>query len=228
MSSDGHAKLMKQLGHTFSDESLLAKALRHRSMGKDNNERFEFLGDSVVNCVVASMLYEHFPQACEGGLSRLRAGLVNRDHLAVLAQRFALGEAMQLGSGELKSGGFRRASILADGFEAVVGSIWLDSDFATVERCVRQWYAQDFEGLCLDDMDKDGKTALQEWLQAKQMPLPSYQIDNIEGDAHDQTFYVSCQVDGFEHMTHGEGRSRRRAEQQAADAYLAWLQNEYS
>ena len=226
MSEASLIKLSKQLGYVFNDDTLLSMALRHRSMGKTNNERLEFLGDSVVNCVVASMLFQQFPEACEGGLSRLRAGLVNGDHLALMAKRFDLGAFIQLGSGELKSGGFRRASILADALEAIIGAIWLDSDFATVERCICRWYSQDMSDLCLDSLDKDGKTALQEWLQANQTALPTYDIDNIEGDAHDQTFFVTCRVEGMTHTTHGVGRSRRRAEQQAADAYLAWLQHE--
>ena len=148
--------------------------------------------------------------------------------MAGLANKLALGDVIVLGAGELKSGGFRRASILSDALEAVVGAMLLDSDFATVEKIILSWYAEGIKSMSPDSLDKDGKTALQEWLQSKQKPLPQYAIDSVEGDAHDQIFNVSCRVDGVDHLTHGKGRSRRRAEQQAADAFLVWLHHEES
>lgn len=219
-------KLMKQLGYTFNDPSLLATALRHRSMGKHNNERLEFLGDSVVNCVIAIALYQRFPEVAEGLLSRMRAELVNRSFLAKLAGEFSIGEVLTLGSGELKSGGFRRDSILADALEAIIGAILLDSDFKTVEQCLLLWFEPALADLNPEALYKDGKTALQEWLQAKGMALPSYEVTTIEGQDHDQTFSVICTIEGIDHQTKGEGRSRREAEQEAASSFLAWLQDE--
>jgi ribonuclease III len=218
--------LMKRLDYTFNDITLLETALRHRSMGAHNNERLEFLGDSVVNCVVAKALFHQFPKGAEGELSRLRAQVVNRDFLAQLGQGMALGEVLELGSGELKSGGFRRASILADAFEAVVGAIVLDSDFDTAEACLLRWYAKPLADMSLEGLQKDAKTGLQEWLQSRSMALPIYQVDGVEGQAHDQTFKVSCRVDGMDFTARGEGYSRRKAEQCAAQVFLEWIDDE--
>lgn len=216
-------RLQRALGYSFRDESLLLLALTHRSFGGGNNERLEFLGDSIVNMVIAEYLYHHFPAAREGQLSRLRARLVKGVTLAELAREFELGEYLRLGSGELKSGGFRRDSILADALESVIGAIYLDSDFATCRGQILSWFDSRLQHLTLRDTNKDPKTRLQEYLQSRQQPLPRYEVIDVEGEAHAQTFYVECHVAIPEGKTRGQGSSRRVAEQQAAEAALKAL-----
>lgn len=220
-------KLEKLLGHTFSDPDLLQLALTHRSMGGRNNERLEFLGDSIVNFVIAQALYEQFPKAKEGQLSRMRASLVKGVTLAQIGREFALGEVLRLGSGELKSGGFRRESILADAVEAIIGAIYLDAGMEQCHRRVRAWFESRLAALTLaDQSSKDPKTQLQEYLQARQKPLPQYEVVAITGEAHDQHFSVVCTVESLDQPTHGEGSSRRGAEQQAARHALTRLEVE--
>lgn len=215
--------LAKRLGHTFNDESHLHLALTHRSVGGRNNERIEFLGDSIVNFIIGEALYHRFPNAREGQLSRLRARLVKGETLADVAIEFDLGNFIKLGSGEMKSGGNRRRSILADAMEAVIGAIYLDGGMAEVKRCVLAWFDERLAATSLDDTLKDPKTRLQEFLQSRQNALPRYEVLRIEGDAHDQTFTVACQVDLLEQPTQGVGNSRRSAEQQAAELALELL-----
>lgn len=199
--------------------------MTHRSFGGRNNERLEFLGDSIVNFVIAEALYERFPEAREGQLSRLRARLVRGQTLAELAREMAFGECLRLGSGEMKSGGHRRDSILADAVEAVLGAIYLDAGMDVARARVLAWYAERLEAIDLQDTQKDPKTRLQEFLQSRQVPLPRYEVVSVEGEAHDQTFTVECHVELLASHTLGRGSSRRHAEQQAAELALVQLEN---
>jgi ribonuclease-3 len=215
----------RRIGHSFRDISLLELAMTHRSFGGQNNERLEFLGDSIVNFIIAEALYERFPQAREGQLSRLRARLVRGQTLAELAREMSFGECLRLGSGEMKSGGHRRDSILADAVEAVLGAIYLDAGMDVARTRVLAWYAERLESIDLQDTQKDPKTRLQEFLQSRQSPLPRYEVVSVEGEAHDQTFTVECHVELLDSHTLGTGSSRRHAEQQAAELALLQLEN---
>lgn len=214
---------MQALDYHFQNEKLLNEALTHRSFGLPNNERLEFIGDSILNYVIARMLFEQFPNEPEGSLSRMRANLVNQDSLARLAHRLQLGELLKLGEGETKSGGKSRPSILADAVEAIFAAVCLDADFMQAERVVRLLFAQEVAQQNPSGQSKDAKTQLQEWLQARKFPLPDYEITNCKGLAHEQYFYVRCSVKGLDLATHGEGTSRRRAEQHAAQCALQQL-----
>lgn len=216
-------KLALRLGHEFSDPALLGLALTHRSHGSTNNERLEFLGDSLVNFIIAEVLYTKFPEAEEGQLSRLRAHLVRGATLAEIAAENQLGNHLRLGSGEMKSGGWRRESILADALEAVIGAIFLDAGVEACRRCVLAWYAPRLDELSLRRTTKDPKTRLQEHLQARQRGLPVYETVGVEGREHEQVFTVSCVVDTLPTPTYGEGTSRRQAEQRAAAKALELL-----
>ena len=213
----------RAFGYAFVDPALCHAALTHRSAGSHHNERLEFLGDSILNCAVARLLYEAFPLADEGALSRQRASLVSGETLAQIATELGLGEYLHLGSGELKSGGFRRASILADALEALLGAIFLDSGFEAAAAAVRRLVGPRLSGLPAACALKDPKTRLQEALQARGLPLPVYTLRAVEGEAHAQSFTVHCEVAPLGLATEGEGGSRRRAEQQAADRLLALL-----
>ena len=211
-----------KLGYHFTDETLLELALTHRSAGRPNNERLEFLGDALVNLVVAEMLFESRPRANEGELSRLRAQLVSEPALAERARELQLGDALKLGSGELKSGGFRRDSILADAFEALVAAIHRDGGFDACRGWLRTVFAQPLAEV--GPPQKDPKTRLQEWLQGRGLPLPHYELLAEHGEEHARQFDVACTIEQpraarFE----GNGGSRRAAEQQAAEAALASL-----
>jgi len=216
-------KLSQRIDYTFRDTSLIELALTHRSCGGKNNERLEFLGDSIVNLVIAEALFLKFPEAKEGKLSRLRARMVKGVTLAELARDFGLGDFLHLGSGEMKSGGHRRESILADTVEAIIGAIYLDSDTATVKSKILQWYQSRLDKLSLDDPLKDPKTRLQEYLQGKQLPLPKYDVLSIDGSAHEQLFKISCTVKDIKKSIVGQGGSRRIAEQEAAGQALKLL-----
>ncbi|GAA0633534.1 ribonuclease III [Halomonas beimenensis] len=213
----------RRIGHDFAQPELLELALTHRSFGGRNNERLEFLGDSIVNFVIAEDLYQRFPQAREGQLSRLRARLVKGQTLAELAREMDFGDHLRLGSGEMKSGGHRRDSILADAVEAVIGAIYLDAGMETARARVLAWYAERLEAIDLQDTQKDPKTRLQEFLQSRQVALPRYEVISVEGEAHAQTFTVECHVDILDEHTQGIGSSRRHAEQQAAERALGRL-----
>lgn len=215
--------LQRRLGHAFRDPALLRRAITHRSHAADHNERLEFVGDSLLNCVIAVLLYERFPGLPEGDLSRLRAGLVNQTSLFEIAQVLELGEDLLLGEGELKSGGFRRPSILADAFEALLGAVFLDAGFAGVRAVVENLFAGKLERARESPPDKDPKTALQEHLQGRRLPLPRYTVLSVGGEAHRQVFRVECRVDELGVSGGGEGASRRAAEQQAAEAVLEAL-----
>lgn len=218
--------LARKIGHDFADLSLFELALTHRSCGKKNNERLEFLGDSILNFVIADDLFARFPSAKEGELSRLRARLVKGVTLSEVARELGLGDYLRLGSGELKSGGYRRDSILADAVEAIIGAIYLDSDMETARGFILSWYAQRLESIDLNESLKDSKTRLQEYLQSRRLALPQYELTNVEGEAHSQTFYISCLVPGLDSPATGTGSSRRQAEQEAAKSALANLQVE--
>ena len=215
--------LQRRLGHHFADEALLVRALTHRSYAADHNERLEFLGDGLLNCVVAILLYERFPALPEGDLSRLRAALVNQASLHEVALALELGDAIRLGEGELKSGGFRRPSILADVLEAVLGAVFLDAGFEALHGVVAALFAHRLEQASEAPPGKDPKTALQELLQGRRLPLPRYAVLQVGGEAHRQNFRVECRVDELGAVAEGEGPSRRAAEQQAAEAVLEAL-----
>lgn len=221
---DNLRPLIKAIGHTFNDLDLLVLALTHRSFGNNNNERLEFLGDSIVNFIIAEDLYLRFPKAREGQLSRLRARQVKGTTLAEVAKEFHLGDYLRLGSGELKSGGFRRESILADALEAVIGAIYLDAGMDTAKERVLGWFASRLDAMSLDDTQKDPKTRLQEYLQSRQQPLPRYDVIHVEGEAHAQLFTVECVIEQLDYRPLGIGSSRRFAEQEAAVKVLQALE----
>jgi ribonuclease-3 len=218
-----YPRLFKSIQYSFQDQDLLEQALSHRSFSRKNNERMEFLGDAILNCTIAQALFERFPNATEGQMSRLRAQLVKGETLAELAREFKLGDFLKLGSGELKSGGFRRDSILADGVEAIIGAISLDADLARSQDVLLSWYEDRLSRLDLTENIKDSKTKLQEYLQARRMPLPDYQVTEIAGEAHQQEFTVHCAVESMVAPFIGAGNSRRIAEQEAAQAALKAL-----
>lgn len=213
-------ELTKKLNYAFRDSSYLKMALTHRSKGGEHNERLEFLGDAVVNFVIAEILFQQFPRATEGELSRWRASLVNRDALADLAKEFDLGPHLLLGPGELRSGGSERQSILSCAMEAIIGAVYLDGGFAVVKERIMAWYEPLLQSLSSAASHKDPKTLLQEYLQSRRLALPVYTVEAIEGEAHQQLFTVSCQIDGVDEKTFGKGTSRRRAEQDAAQSML--------
>ncbi len=215
--------LLKHIDYQFKQAQLLKLALTHRSKGEENNERLEFLGDAIVNFVVAEILFHQFPTGSEGELSRWRATLVNRDTLAALAKDLNLGPHLLLGTGEQRSGGNERLSILSCTMEAIIGAIYLDGGFAVVRDKIIAWYQPWVQSLSSAANHKDPKTQLQEYLQSRRLALPIYKVDNTEGEAHQQLFIVSCQVEGMEKKTIGKGTSRRRAEQEAAMHMLGEL-----
>lgn len=206
----------------FRQPQLLQRALTHRSYAPEHNERMEFLGDSILGCVIAKYLYGKYPQLSEGELSRLRSNLVREETLATLAQQLDLGSHLRLGEGELKSGGIRRPSILADAFEALFGAIMLDSGFNEAEQAVLKLYVPYLEEIDVQTQGKDAKTLLQEYLQGRRIPLPTYTIIAMQGEAHEQSFQVECAIPSLRISGRGTGTSRRNAEQQAAQA--AYLQ----
>lgn len=212
------AALQEGLGYQFHDPRLLRQALTHRSHGTPHNERLEFLGDGVLNCIIAAELYTRFARLQEGELSRLRASLVREQRLHELATRLALGEQLRLGEGELKSGGFRRPSILADALEALIGAVYLDGGFAAARAVVARLYEPLLATLDPRGADKDPKTQLQEWLQSRKYALPQYSVIATLGAAHEQRFEVECLVRELAVRTVGSGASRRLAEQAAARA----------
>jgi len=215
--------LCKKLGLTFNDPQLFAMALTHRSVGAQNNERLEFLGDSILGFVIAQQLYEQFPEASEGVLSRLRASLVNQSSLAELARKHKLGDYLRLGSGELKSGGFRRDSILSDALEAIMGALFKDQGIGACQQWIEQLFAEKLKSLSLDNWQKDPKTQLQELMQAKKMELPEYTLVTMSGLAHEQTFQVKCTIPLTADACIGTGVSRKKAEQAAAEQMLELL-----
>lgn len=206
----------RRLGYQFINAALLQQALTHRSHGVPHNERLEFLGDGLLNFVIARLLFQHFPALPEGDLSRLRAGLVNQQALSELAASLSLGEHLRLGEGELKSGGFRRPSILADAFEALIGAVYLDGGFAAAEKVLTELYRPLLAVIDPAAPGKDPKTRLQEYLQGRRFGLPQYSIVSVDGEAHEQHFRVECAIPELSIHSQGEGTTRRAAEQEAA------------
>ena len=209
-----------RIGHAFTDQGLLAQALTHRSAGAPHNERLEFLGDSIVNFLVAETLFQRWPKADEGALTRARAELVREAALATIARHLQLGERLTMGPGEMKSGGHRRDSILADALEAIVAAIYLDSSFETCRTVVLPWFEESLAALPVGRPEKDAKTRLQEWLQGHQRPLPVYDLVSESGDDHAKLFLARCTTLDPPLTADGEGTSRRNAEQVAAAALL--------
>lgn len=209
-------RLEEALGHRFGNAELLRQALTHRSHSSPHNERLEFLGDSVLDCVVAAVLYQRFPTLREGDLSRQRASLVRQEALAQIALTLALGDYLRLGEGELKSGGARRPSILADALEAILGAIYLDGGFDAARTVIEHLLQPLLDQLDPTDAGKDPKTALQELLQGRKQPLPQYALLNTHGEAHAQEFDIECAIPSLAIRTVGSGKSRRIAEQAAA------------
>lgn len=217
-------QLQKAIGYSFERPELLQQALTHRSFGTPHNERLEFLGDSILNCSIAIELFERYEKLREGEMSRLRATLVRQEALHQVAVALKLGECLHLGEGELKSGGFRRPSILADALEALFAAVFLDGGLEAARAVISRLYRPMLDGLDNRAVLKDPKTALQEWLQGRRKPLPRYELAQVRGEAHAQEFEVSCVVDNPTLKTVGVGPSRRAAEQQAAQAALQRLQ----
>lgn len=217
-------RLYRRIDYRFRDETLAERALTHRSYGQGNNERLEFLGDAILSFVIAEELYRRFGGIREGDLSRMRASLVKGKTLAGIARRFDLGDFLNLGPGEMKSGGHRRESILADALEALIGAVYLDSDFDTCRAQVLKWFDERLQAVTTDSSYKDAKTRLQEYLQARRQPLPSYTVVNTAGEAHAQQFEVSCEVTLLAEPVVAVGGSRKKAEQEAASLALARLQ----
>lgn len=212
--------LQKTLAYQFQNPELLVEAMTHRSMGRRNNERLEYLGDAVLDFVVSDIVFTQWPDASEGALSRLRASLVKDAHLAEVAASIALGEHVLLGSGEKKAGGHRRGSILADALEALFGAIYIDSGFSAADKVIRILFEGLAKGLPDSETLKDPKTRLQESLQGNGHALPIYNLNNASGEAHKPIFEVSCCVDAMQFKTLGYGSTRRDAEQEAAAAML--------
>ncbi|MDR1012530.1 MAG: ribonuclease III [Coxiellaceae bacterium] len=219
-----YKSLCKRLGYIFNNFELLNRALRHRSMGKDSNERLEFLGDAVLNFIIAAELFHRYPNIREGELSRLRANLVNGETLAELAGELHLGKDLQFGSGELQSNGAGHKSILADAMEAVIGAMYLDGGIINTQSCVLNWFT-----LRLDETTgigkKDSKTRLQELLQLHKLSLPIYTIVNTTGAAHERIFTVTCEVTEVDMITTGIGSNKRFAEREAAEMMLIKLES---
>ena len=212
-------RLEKRIGYTFADFSLLQQALTHRSALGSHNERLEFLGDSLLSYAISTDLYIRFAKVNEGDLSRMRATLVCGKMLAEIGREFQLGDCLILGPGELKSGGFRRDSIIADGVEAIIGAVFLDSDIETVKNLILNWFDSRLKSIKPGISQKDPKTRLQEHLQSRKQPLPVYEVLEIKGEAHNQRFTMGCYIEGLESVQ-GQGTSRRKAEQIAAEQML--------
>ena len=213
-------------GHAFSTPALLAQALTHRSAGAPHNERLEFLGDAVLGLIVAEALYARWPKADEGSLTRARAELVRESALAGVARRLEIGERLVLGPGEMKSGGHRRDSILSDALEAVIGAVYLDAGYETCRAVVLPWFEEAVSAVPASKVGKDAKTRLQEWLQARQKPLPQYLLERETGEEHARVFTVRCVLSDPAASAEGEGGSRRAAEQAAAAGVLGVLEGE--
>jgi ribonuclease-3 len=225
--SNAIGTLLKKIGYSFNDAALLNEALTHRSYAAINNERLEFLGDGILNFVIADELFKLYPDVQEGDLSRLRANLVNKDSLAEIANQLKLGEVIKLGSGELKSGGFRRPSILADAVESILGAVYCDGGFDSCRDLIVRLYASKLASPTDLQSLKDPKTQLQELLQSRSFDLPDYQVINITGQAHAQMFQVKCYIEKMNIEVTGEGKSRRKAEQVAAEKAITQVQTRF-
>lgn len=217
-------QLMQVLDYQFQNIDHLQQALQHRSVGNNNNERLEFLGDSIINFLIADALYGCYPNAQEGVLTRMRARLVCGETLSEIAKQIELGDFLILGKGELRSGGHQRQSILADALEAILAAIYLDGGLESVKSVIKPWFEQRINTVSeANQRQKDPKTQLQELLQAKKLPLPVYEIIEVSGEPHDQLFVISCQIELLPEPIIAQGRNRRQAEQQAAQEVLMVL-----
>jgi ribonuclease-3 len=219
-------RLCRRLDYEFKNISLLKRALTHRSASSENNERFEFLGDSILSMVISQALFVQFPNQNEGQLSRLRAHLVKGETLAEIAQELELGDYLILGQGELKSGGFRRASTLADAMEAIFAAIYLDAGIESAKHVILEQFKTRLSDPCLNDSVKDAKTQLQEYLQSKKSPLPEYTLTAITGEEHHQVFHISCKIQSLKKVTEAQAETRRKAEQLAANLMLVMLKQD--
>jgi ribonuclease-3 len=217
-------QLQDRLQYQFSDQTLLTLALSHRSCGSKNNERLEFLGDAVLGLTVSNFLFQRFPEAREGDLSRIRSQIVRAESLAEVARSLDLGPELLLGQGEMKSGGHRRDSILGDTVEALIGAIYLDKGISAAEQAVVNWFADQLNAVTLDTPVKDAKTALQEWLQARGKPLPEYMVVKTQGEDHSRLFTISCKIANIESAAEATASSRRKAEQLVAEQLLKQLE----
>lgn len=217
-------QLQDRLQYQFSDQTLLTLALSHRSCGSKNNERLEFLGDAVLGLIVSNFLFQRFPEAREGDLSRIRSQIVRAESLAEIARSLDLGPELLLGQGEMKSGGHRRDSILGDTVEALIGAIYLDKGMSAAEQAVVNWFAEPLNAVTLDTPVKDAKTALQEWLQARGKPLPEYLVVKTQGQDHSRLFTISCKIANIESAAEATASSRRKAEQLVAEQLLKQLE----
>jgi len=220
-------RLEKSIDYKFENINLLKEALTHRSAGAKNNERLEFLGDSILNFVIAADLFIRYPKSSEGDLSRLRASLVNKEGLYLVSQDLKLGDYLTLGSGELKSGGYRRNSILADAVEAIFGAVYTDSNLERCRKLILQLYHMQLENIPDADLLKDPKTRLQELLQSRKLGLPDYDVIEVVGQAHNQQFTVCCNIDKLELQTQGKAGNRRKAEQLAADKIISLVEDAF-
>lgn len=216
--------LSQRIGYRFTDAALAEQALTHRSFGGLHNERLEFLGDAMVNFIIAEALFRRFPTTREGDLTRMRALLIRGQTLAEIAREFNLGELLRLGSGEMKSGGHRRESILADVLEAIIGAIYLEAGLEVCRERVLDWFGVRLQQVAPGEVNKDPKSRLQEWLQGRGKALPVYQLSATHGEAHNQQFEITCTIPSVAQTFHGEGSSRRIAEQIAAQQALVYLE----
>lgn len=217
-------KLQEKIGYIFNSREILIQALTHRSASQSHNERLEFLGDSILSYAISNALYHKFPYVDEGVLSRIRATLVRKNTLAEIAQEFNLGQYLRLGLGELKNGGFLRESILANAIEALMGSIFLDSNIQITEKLILKWYDRRLRRINLDNKHKDPKTCLQEFMQGLHLPLPVYSVIQVTGESHNQKFTIHCQIKNLNYPIIGNGFSRQKAEQDAANKALRILE----
>lgn len=215
--------LQGRLGYQFQDDTLLRRALTHRSKGSDNNERLEFLGDSILGFIVAELLFQRFPDVAEGKLSRMRSSVVRKETLTMVARDLGIPDALNLGEGELKSGGFNRDSILSDAMEALIGAVFIDSGMDNTKKLVMLHFKQALDALTSSSVYKDPKSILQEYLQQRNLALPVYEILDIEGEPHRQVFKVACRVEGYDRPFIAAGTSRRSAEQSAAEKAFSVL-----
>lgn len=223
MQSIKYQRLQHRLGYEFKEPKLLELALTHRSYGANNNERLEFLGDSILNFIIGEVLYNRFPDAREGQLSRIRSQLVKGETLAEVAREFELGECLILGEGEMKSGGHRRDSILSDSVEALIGAIFTETEFETCRAHVLRWYESRLTSVSLEATDKDPKSRLQEYLQAQRKPLPDYEVVETLGEAHSHIFTIECRVAVLKQAVRAQASNRREAEKLAATEVLRLL-----
>ena len=217
-------QLQDRLQYQFSDPQLLTLALSHRSCGSNNNERLEFLGDAVLGMTISSLLFQRFPEAREGDLSRIRSQIVRAESLAEIARALDLGPELLLGPGEMKSGGHRRDSILGDTVEALIGAVYLDQGLDAAEACIHNWFCQPLNSVTLDMPVKDAKTSLQEWLQARGKPLPEYVVVKTQGEDHSRLYTMSCKIAALDNAAQATASSRRKAEQLVAEKLLQELE----